>query len=107
MQNTQSSETTEPHTFGTHEFVELCRRLGAEPYICHNGHVNLEEMKSRVEYCNGTEGEFASMRKRNGYPEPLNVKFWSVTASKTLKGSSRKRGSCLSKKEWSDCRPTV
>ena len=27
----------EPNTFGTDEFVELCRRIGAEPYICFNG----------------------------------------------------------------------
>ena len=26
----------EPDTFGTDEFIDLCRRLGAEPYICQN-----------------------------------------------------------------------
>jgi len=68
----------EPNTFGTDEFVELCRRLGAEPYICHNGLADVQENLDWVAYCNATEGKFAEMRKRNGHPEPFNVKFWSV-----------------------------
>ena len=68
----------EPNTFGTHEFVELCRLLNAEPYICQNGLADVQEMADWVEYCNATEGEFADMRKKNGYPAPLNVKIWSV-----------------------------
>jgi alpha-N-arabinofuranosidase len=68
----------EPNTFGTDEFVELCRRLGAEPYICHNGLANAQEMANWVEYCNATEGEFAEMRKKNGHIEPFDVKYWSV-----------------------------
>lgn len=68
----------EPNTFGTHEFVELCRRLGAEPYICQNGLADVQEMADWVAYCNETTGKFAEMRKSNGHPEPFNVKFWSV-----------------------------
>ena len=68
----------EPNTFGTHEFIELCRRLDAEPYICHNGLADVQEMTDWVEYSNATEGKFASMRKENGYPAPLDVKIWSV-----------------------------
>ncbi len=68
----------EPNTFGTDEFVELCRRLGAEPYICQNGMAEVQEMANWVAYCNATEGEFADLRKKNGHPEPFGVKFWSV-----------------------------
>ena len=68
----------EPNTFGTDEFVELCRRIGAEPYICHNGLSDVQENLDWVAYCNATEGKFAEMRKDNGHPEPFNVKFWSV-----------------------------
>ena len=68
----------EPNTFGTHEFIELCRRLDAEPYICHNGLADVKEMAAWVEYCNATEGKYAELRKDNGHPEPFNVKFWSV-----------------------------
>jgi len=68
----------ESNTFGTHEFVELCRRVGAEPYICHNSFSSVQEMADWVAYCNATEGKFADMRKQNGHSEPFNIKFWSV-----------------------------
>ncbi|MCP4310588.1 MAG: alpha-N-arabinofuranosidase [Bacteroidetes bacterium] len=68
----------EPNTFGTHEFIALCSRLGAEPYICHNGLADVKEMAAWVEYCNATEGKYAELRKENGHPEPFHVKFWSV-----------------------------
>ena len=68
----------EPNTFGTDEFIELCRRLGAEPYICQNGLASIQEMANWVAYCNATEGEFAELRKRNGHAEPFKVQFWSV-----------------------------
>ena len=68
----------EPNTFGTHEFIELCRLLDAEPYICHNGLAEVKEMTDWVKYSNANEGKFAEMRKENGYFDPLNVKIWSV-----------------------------
>ena len=68
----------EPNTFGTHEFIELCELLDAEPYICHNGLAEVQEMIDWVEYSNAEEGKFADMRKINGFPDPLNVKVWSV-----------------------------
>ena len=55
----------EPNTFGTHEFIELCRLLDTEPYICHNGLADVQEMSDWVEYSNATEGKFADMRKKN------------------------------------------
>jgi hypothetical protein len=27
-------QTVEPHGFGTHEFIHLCRLIGAQPYLC-------------------------------------------------------------------------
>lgn len=68
----------ESNQFGTDEFVELCRKIGAEPYICQNGLASVQEMADWVEYCNATSGKFADMRKNNGHPKPFNVKFWSV-----------------------------
>lgn len=68
----------EPNTFGTDEFVEFCRRIGAEPYICFNGLASPQENLDWVAYCNAKEGKFAEMRKANGHPDPFNVKFWSV-----------------------------
>ena len=76
----------EPNTFGTHEFIELCRRVGAEPYICQNSLASIEEMADWVAYCNSATGELAEMRKENGHAEPFNVKFWSVGNEKGGKG---------------------
>jgi len=70
----------DPNTFGTDEFIKLCRKLNCEPYICTNaGTGTEEEMSDWVEYCNlEYEGEFAKMRIENGYPEPHHVKYWSI-----------------------------
>jgi len=70
---------TDPNTFGTDEFVEWCRRIGSEPYICTNaGNGTPEEMKEWVEYCNGVEGRYAQMRAAGGHAKPLNVRYWSI-----------------------------
>ena len=71
--------TTDPNTFGTAEFIEWCRLVGCEPYICTNaGNGTPEEMKQWVEYCNATQGEYADQRKANGHEQPFKVKYWSV-----------------------------
>lgn len=70
---------TDNNTFGTDEFVQWCRLVGCEPYICTNaGNGTPEEMKQWVEYCNAAEGEYAELRKANGNEKPLNVKYWSI-----------------------------
>lgn len=76
----KSWRVEDPNTFGTDEFIKFCRKLGCEPYICTNaGTGTAEEMSDWIEYCNlDHEGEYARMRIENGYPEPHNVKFWSV-----------------------------
>jgi alpha-L-arabinofuranosidase len=69
----------DPNTFGTDEFVDWCRDIGAEPYICTNaGTGDAEEMADWVEYCNGTAGAGARSRAANGHMQPHNVRFWSV-----------------------------
>ncbi|KAG6805104.1 hypothetical protein H0H93_005613, partial [Arthromyces matolae] len=43
----------ESNQFGTDEFIEWCRELGTEPYICLNmGTGTLEDALGWVEYCN-------------------------------------------------------
>lgn len=70
----------DPATFGTHEYIKLCRKLGCEPYICTNaGTGTAEEMSDWLEYCNlESEGEFARMRIQNGAREPFGVRYWSI-----------------------------
>jgi alpha-N-arabinofuranosidase len=66
--------------FGTDEFVALCRKLSAEPYICANaGTGSPEEMSNWVEYCNlRHEGKWAKRRIENGHSEPYGIKYWSI-----------------------------
>ena len=70
----------ESNRFGTDEFIAYCRELGTAPYICVNlGTGTLDEARDWVEYCNGTGNtHYANLRRRNGHPEPYNVKFWGL-----------------------------
>lgn len=70
----------EPNTFGTDEYIGMCRKIGCEPYICTNaGTGTAEEMSDWVEYCNlDGEGRYARLRAENGHAEPHAVKYWSI-----------------------------
>ena len=72
--------TVESNRFGTDEFIEYCRELDTEPFICVNlGTGTPEEAAAWVEYCNGTQDSYyANMRRENGHPEPYNVKYWGL-----------------------------
>ncbi|HVT95870.1 MAG TPA: alpha-L-arabinofuranosidase C-terminal domain-containing protein [Acidobacteriaceae bacterium] len=78
----------DPNTFGTAEFVEWCRRIGAAPYICTNaGTGTQEEMSDWVEYCNlKDQGRYARMRRANGFAEPFDVRYWSIGNENYLGG---------------------
>ena len=71
---------TEPNTFGTDEYIKLCRKIGCEPYICTNaGTGTSEEMSDWVEYCNlPTGSRYANMRAANGSEKPYEVRYWSI-----------------------------
>lgn len=70
----------ESNRFGTDEFVEYARRMNTEPYFSVNmGTGTIEEAQQWVEYCNVKSGPyFAELRKKNGYPIPYNIKYWSL-----------------------------
>ena len=70
----------EPNQFGTHEFVDLCRQIGAEPYISLNlGSGSPREAREWVEYCNGTgDSTLTAERRANGSVEPFGVRYWGV-----------------------------
>jgi hypothetical protein len=41
------------NSLGTHEFIQLCRLLGAEPYLAGNvGSGTVQELCDWLEYCN-------------------------------------------------------
>jgi alpha-N-arabinofuranosidase len=70
----------EDNSFGTHEFVEFCRLIGAEPYFAANvGTGTPQEMRDWIEYCNFPKGSALSdERAANGSPDPFRVKYWGV-----------------------------
>src|SRR5688572_28602268 len=72
--------TLETNQFGTNEFIEYAKAIGAEPYFCVNmGTGTIEEARRWVEYCNVKEGPYyAGLRAKHGYPEPHNIKYWSL-----------------------------
>jgi alpha-L-arabinofuranosidase len=65
---------------GIDEFVELCRKLNAEPYACVNvGTGSAEEAAALVEYANGAPNtKHGRLRAANGHPEPYRIKAWNV-----------------------------
>ena len=80
MINTHWGGVVEDNSFGTHEFMELCRQLGCKTYI--NGNVGsgtVREMSEWVEYMT-FEGvsPMAEMRKQNGHEEPYRVDYFGV-----------------------------
>jgi alpha-N-arabinofuranosidase len=70
----------DPNDFGTDEFLEFCRIIGADPYITANFGSGTPEMASSwVEYTNGpVSSTWGRKRSENGHPEPYQVKNWSV-----------------------------
>jgi alpha-N-arabinofuranosidase len=71
---------TEDNAFGMHEFIELCRLIGAQPYFAGNvGSGTPRELRDWMEYCNYPSGSTLSdERIHNGSPDPFRVKYWGI-----------------------------
>jgi alpha-L-arabinofuranosidase len=81
----------ETNRVGTHEFVDFCRRVKAEPFYCvnflsdgeqryrtmpeGNRTADAKEAADWVSYVNDPDN---AERKRNGSAQPLNVKLWQL-----------------------------
>lgn len=80
MVNTNWGGVVEDNSFGTHEFLELCRQVGCEPYITGNvGSGTVQEMSEWIEYLN-SDGDSTVVRERraNGREDSWKVRFWGV-----------------------------
>ena len=80
MQNNNWGGTIEDNSFGTHEFLNLCELLGAEPYISGNvGSGTVEELAKWVEYMT-SDGDtpMANLRRKNGRDKSWNVRYLGV-----------------------------
>ncbi len=82
----------ESHQVGTHEFVDFCRQVGAEPFYCVNFEsegaehwrrgpsgedrsAGPEEAADWVRYCNDPDHP---ERKANGAEKPFGLKLWQI-----------------------------
>jgi alpha-L-arabinofuranosidase len=64
---------------GTDEFMDLCRRMKAEPIIPVSLSYGLQNALDWLEYCNGSvETQWGKLRAENGPPKPYNVKYWEI-----------------------------
>jgi alpha-N-arabinofuranosidase len=80
MINTHWGGVVEDNSFGTHEFMELCRQLGCKTYINGNlGSGTVQEMSEWVEYMtfHGVS-PMADLRAENGSKEPWKVDYFGV-----------------------------
>lgn len=78
------------YNYGTDEFIEMCRRVGAEPLIVVNlgfpawnndseTHDYTQDILDWIEYCNGpADSKWGKVRAANGHREPYNVKYWEI-----------------------------
>ncbi|HHX60262.1 MAG TPA: alpha-N-arabinofuranosidase [Epulopiscium sp.] len=78
--NTHWGGVTENNHFGTHEFMEFCDLIGAEPYIGGNlGSGTVREMQQWVEYMtSNVQSPMTNLRKENGREEPWKLKYFAV-----------------------------
>lgn len=76
------------NSFGTDEFIQLCRQINSEPVMVirigfdrpESEHATiLQEAIDWVAYCNEpATGKWGSKRAANGHSEPYNIKYWEI-----------------------------
>ena len=71
---------TEDNSFGTHDFLDMCELLGAEPYISGNvGSGTVQELADWVQYANfNGKSPMSDLRRQNGRDKPWKVKLWGI-----------------------------
>lgn len=80
MLNVHWGKVVEDNSFGTHEFMDLCELIGAEPYISANvGSGTVQEMQEWIEYLTSNEDvPMANLRRQNGRDKAWKVKYWGI-----------------------------
>lgn len=72
---------TEDNSFGTHDFLNMCKRIGCEPYLAANvGSGTVQNFIDWIQYVNfkPASSPMALLREQNGQKDPWNVKIWGV-----------------------------
>ncbi len=81
IENMSWGNVREDNSFGTHEFLDFCELIGAEPYLAVNmGGGTVQEAVEWVQYVNHANGtsSLTDTRMQNGRSKPWNVKYWGV-----------------------------
>lgn len=81
VENMWWGNVREDNSFGTHEFLQLCEMINAEPYLAVNvGSGTVEEAADWVKYINHANGTSAmtDWRRQNGRTKPWDVKYWGI-----------------------------
>ncbi len=69
----------EPNTFGTHEYFDFLKQIGANAFISANvGSGTVKEAADWLEYLTAEGSSLALERSRNGHPDPYPVAFWGI-----------------------------
>jgi alpha-N-arabinofuranosidase len=78
--NIHWGQEVETNAFGTHEFLDLCEKLDAEPYLAGNvGSGTPQELRDWVEYITyDGDSELADLRRANGRDKPWKLKYLGV-----------------------------
>ncbi len=77
----EGRHAVERNAFGIHEFMRLCRLVGAQPYVAANvGSGSPREFHDWVAYSNAPAGtlSLADERAANGDAAPFNITYWGV-----------------------------
>ncbi len=80
MYNSHWGGVVENNAFGTHEFLDFCELIGAEPYVCLNvGSGTVQEAMEWVEYMTSpADSPMANLRRANGRDKPWKVPYLAV-----------------------------
>jgi len=71
---------TEDNSFGTHDFLNMCKEIGADPYLAANvGSGTVQDLADWIQYVNfDGVSPMSALRKQNGQDKPWDVKIWGV-----------------------------
>ena len=109
-------KTTEPNTFGLHEFVDWAKKANTEVmYAVNLGTRGVAEAQDVVEYCNHKGGSYWSDKRiANGAADPFGIKLWCLgnemdgpwqTGAKTATEYGRLANEAAKVMKWVD--PTI
>ena len=78
--NSHWGGVTEDNSFGTDEFMKLCKLLGCEPYLSANmGTSTPKDLRDWIEYLNFSgKTHLTQLREQNGHKEPYGVSFFGI-----------------------------